>query len=130
MIRYKDWLRQAKNDLDWAIHSLAGEFFSQTCFIAQQAGEKALKSYCFYKGLDVIRTHSLYQIIKALGENGRLEKNAKELDLYYISGRYPDAFPAGAPFEMLGKEQAERALEAAQEIYAIISERIDDERNN
>ncbi|MEJ2033878.1 MAG: HEPN domain-containing protein [Deltaproteobacteria bacterium] len=84
--------------MDWARHSFEGRFFAQTCFIAQQAGEKALKAICLYKGYDIIRTHSLFQIVKTLGENDRLEKLAKELDLYYVTSRYPDAFPAGAPF--------------------------------
>lgn len=124
MNRYEDWLRQAENDLKWAEHSLAGGFFAQTCFIAQQAGEKALKAWCFFKGFDVVRTHSTFQIVKALGENGVLELNARELDIYYISARYPDAFPDGAPFEILTPEQAERALKASREIYRIVRDRI------
>ena len=124
MTRYLDWLRQAENDLQWAQHSFAGGFFSQTCFCCQQAGEKALKAYCFFKEYDVIRSHSLFQIIRALGEDGELEKYARELDLYYISGRYPDAFPGGAPFELLTEEQATRALTAANGIYSIINERL------
>jgi len=122
--RYLDWLRQAENDLLWARHSFVGCFFSQTCFISQQSAEKTLKAYCFIKGFDIVKTHSLFQIIKSLGENGELAKLAKELDLYYISGRYPDAFPAGAPFEMFTSEQAEGALGAAERIYTLISERI------
>jgi HEPN domain-containing protein len=125
MNRYQDWLRQAQNDLEWAAHSFDGGFYSQTCFISQQAGEKALKAYCHFKGLDTIRTHSLYLIIKELGENGILEENAKQLDLYYISARYPDAFPAGAPFEMLTQEQAESALKAARDMYQTIANRIE-----
>lgn len=124
MSRYLDWLHQAENDLRWAEHSLAGGFFAQTCFVAQQAGEKALKAYCLFQGFDTIRTHSLFLIIKELQENGTLEKNARELDLYYISARYPDAFPAGAPCDILTQEQATRALAAAREIHLIISERL------
>jgi HEPN domain-containing protein len=120
MNRYLDWLRQAENDMAWARHSLAGGFFSQSCFIAQQAGEKALKALCFARGFDTIRSHSLFQIVKALGENGDLERHARELDLYYISARYPDAFPAGAPFEIITAEQAERALLGSQAIFNII----------
>lgn len=127
MSRYRDWANQAANDLLWAEHSLKGEFHAQTCFIAQHAGEKILKAYCYFKGFDIVRTHSLYQIIKKLGENGALEKNAKELDLYYISARYPDALPAGAPYEILSKAQAKRALVSAKEIYAIINQRLPDE---
>jgi len=130
MDRHQDWLRQAENDLAWATHSLKGGFFAQTCFIAQQASEKALKAYCFSKGYDVVRTHSLFQIVKTLGENGTLEQRARELDLYYISARYPDAFPAGAPFEIITSEQAERARLAAQEILDTIKARLADVAQN
>ncbi|MFZ5776515.1 MAG: HEPN domain-containing protein [Thermodesulfobacteriota bacterium] len=124
MDRYDDWLRQAQNDLDWADHSLAGGFFAQTCFIAQQAGEKSLKAYCFFKGFDIIRTHSLFQIVKSLAENGVLEQHARLLDLYSIAARYPDAFPAGAPFEIISRAQAEQALAAASEIHRRMADRI------
>lgn len=124
MSRYVDWLRQAENDLEWARHSLAGGFFAQTCFIAQQAGEKALKALCFFKGYDVVRTHSLFQIVRSLGEDGELERFARELDLYYVSGRYPDAFPGGAPFEILTAEQARSALAAADRVAALVRNRV------
>ncbi|MDH5298369.1 MAG: HEPN domain-containing protein [Desulfobulbaceae bacterium] len=122
--RYRDWLRQAENDLQWAEHSRAGGFWAQTCFVAQQAAEKALKALCFLRGYDVVRTHSLFQIVRTLAENGDLEKHARELDLYYISGRYPDAFPGGAPFEMFGEEQASRALASARTMMDIVREKI------
>jgi HEPN domain-containing protein len=130
VIRYYDWLRQAENDLEWARYSFDGGYYAQTCFISQQVGEKALKAYCFFKEFDVIRTHSLFQIIRALNENGELEKHAKELDIYYISGRSPDAFPGGAPFEMITKEQAERSLAAAKAIFAEVSKRMETHDNN
>lgn len=122
MIGYdKQKMIQAENDLTWARHSLSGGFYSQTCFISQQAGVKALKALCYRKGFDIIKTHSQVQIIRALGVNGEREKIAKELDLYYISGRYPDAFPAGAPFEMFTIEQAERALAAAERLCVLVN---------
>ncbi len=122
--RISDWKRQADNDLQWAEYSFEGGFYAQTCFVAQQAAEKILKD-CFFKGFDIIRPHSLYQIVRALEEDGDMEKHAKELDLYYLSGRYPDAFPAGAPFELITREQAERALKAAQEIFEILEKRME-----
>ena len=123
MTRYLDWLHQAENDLQWAKHSFAGGFYAQSCFVCQQAGEKALKAYCLFKEYDTVRTPSLYQIIRALHENGKLEQCARILDLYYIAGRYPDAFPGGAPFEMITREQAEEALASVETIYAIIVKR-------
>lgn len=124
MNRYEDWLRQAENDLEWARHSFAGGFFAQTCFIAQQAAEKALKSWCFFKGFDIVRSHSIFQIVRSLGENGMLEKCARELDIYYVSARYPDALPAGAPFEILTADQAQGALRAAEDIFSRVCERM------
>lgn len=124
MTRYLDWLRQAENDLHWAEHSRQGGFYAQTCFVAQQAGEKALKAYCFARGYDIVRTHSLFQIVKHLGENGALENCARELDLYYISARYPDAFPAGAPYEIITSDQCQRALSAGRLIYDTIVARL------
>lgn len=122
MTRYLDWLRQAENDLEWARHSLAGGFFSQTCFIAQQAAEKALKALCFRRGFDVVKSHSLFQIVRSLDEDGTLEECAKELDIYYIAGRYPDAFPSGAPFEQFTSAQARRALESAETLFRLVRE--------
>lgn len=124
MNRYEDWLRQAENDIEWAEHSLSGGFFAQVCFISQQAAEKALKAFCFFKGFDSVRTHSLFRIIRDLNENGRLEQWARELDLYYQTARYPDSLPAGAPFEIISRDQAERALAAARGMVATIVERI------
>jgi len=125
MNRYQDWLNQARNDLEWAQHSLQGGFFAQTCFVAQQASEKALKAWCYKLGYDIIRTHSLYQIVKTVGENGLLEKHARQLDLYYLTARYPDAIPAGAPFEVITQEQARQALTAARAIFDEICRRIE-----
>ena len=124
MSRHLDWLRQAENDLAWAAYSMDGGFYAQVCFVAQQAAEKALKAYCFTKGFDVVRTHSLFELVRALGEDGALENSAKALDLYYISSRYPDAFPAGAPFELIGEAQAEQALREARDIFEAMRKRI------
>ncbi|MFP4695293.1 HEPN domain-containing protein [Thiohalospira sp.] len=124
MSREADWLRQAANDLAWAEHSHAGGFHAQTCFAAQQAGEKALKALCFTLGYDIVRTHSLFQIVEMLGVNGELREQARELDFYYLTGRYPDAFPAGAPFEMIRPQQAESALQAARGLLDTVTRRI------
>jgi len=61
-----------------------------------------------------------FQIVQTLAENGELEKHARELDMFYLSGRYPDAFPGGAPFDIITEEQADRALQAAISITAMV----------
>jgi HEPN domain-containing protein len=42
--REKDWLRQAKRDLEHAQHALEDEDYEWSCFAAQQAAEKAVKA--------------------------------------------------------------------------------------
>ncbi len=124
--RHEDWLRQAENDIEWARHSLDGKFFAQACFVSQQAAEKAVKAYCYFRGFDEVRSHSLVRVMEAAGLDGPLRELAKELDIYYIAGRYPDAYPAGAPFELISREQAERALHAGDTIVNDIRARMEE----
>ncbi len=118
--RAGDWLKQAKNDLLWTEDTLKAEKYAQACFVAQQASEKALKALAYLKGFDQIRSHSLLEIAKTLELPGNIIDAGKKLDLYYISTRYPDAFPSGAPFEYFTKKQAEEALTLAEDIIRYI----------
>lgn len=112
--RYRDWLRQAESDLAWGRDSLRAGHFAQTCFIAQQVAEKCLKSLAYFRGADLVRGHSVLVIARELDINGELERAAMRLDQYYISSRYPDAQPAGAPFEFFTPDQAREALDFAR----------------
>ncbi|ABJ76968.1 HEPN domain-containing protein [Leptospira borgpetersenii serovar Hardjo-bovis] len=97
--RWKDWFAQAERDLEWAKVSLHSGFFAQTCFVCQQVGEKSLKALAFFRGADLVKSHSVKTIVKESNENGEIESIGRKLDLYYIPTRYPDAFMEGAPFE-------------------------------
>lgn len=108
--RAHDWLRQAENDFLWAKDTLTGGKYAQVCFICQQVAEKSLKAVAYLKGSDIVKSHSVMEIARSLNINGEIENIAKRLDLYYISTRYPDAFPSGAPFEFYTREQAEEAI--------------------
>jgi len=112
-IRANDWLKQAQSDLEYAKDGLRSERYSHVCFMAQQAAEKAIKSIGFFHEYQ-IRGHSISAIAKQIGINGEIMSAGQKLDLYYISARYPDALPAGAPFEMFSKDQAVEALKLAQ----------------
>ncbi len=122
-----DWFRQAQNDLLWAKDTLDARRYAQACFTAQQVGEKAIKALALNRGYDEVRSHSILEIAQELDENGEIEDIAKRLDQYYISARYPDAFPAGAPFEFFSETQAEEAYGFAARIVDIISGRIGEE---
>jgi HEPN domain-containing protein len=111
--RAKDWLRQAKDDLRFARSALNGSFYAQCCFICQQAAEKALKSALYARGAKVVWTHSLVRLCDLLGLEKEARESAGRLDQYYVSGRYPDALPSGAPFEVFTRKQAAEAVRLA-----------------
>lgn len=117
--RAMDWFKQAEDDLCWAQDSFKAGHFAQTCFIAQQVGEKALKALALHRGYMQVKSHSILEIARALGVNGEIEQIAKRLDQYYISTRYPDAFPAGAPFEFYTEEQAAEAIAFAKRLVEL-----------
>jgi HEPN domain-containing protein len=111
--RAKDWLDQARNDLEWGQASAASGFHSQACFIAQQVAEKALKALAYFRGAVLVRGHSVMLVCRELNINGELEEAALRLDQYYIPTRYPDAQPAGAPFQFFTAAQSAEALAMA-----------------
>lgn len=118
--RSRDWLAQAEDDLRWAHDTLAARRFSQACFVAQQVCEKALKALAIARGFDQIRSHSILEIAEHLGLDGEIESAARRLDQYYITARYPDALPAGAPFQFFTEEQAREAVELAARLVTRI----------
>lgn len=95
-------------------------FFAQTCFVCQQVGEKTLKALAYFRGADLVKSHSVKTIAKELGENGEIEFMGQKLDLYYIPTRYPDAFMEGAPFEYFEESQAKEAIEFAEKIIDLV----------
>ncbi len=116
--KFLSWLEQAAEDIKWGDDSLASGHYAQSCFIAQQIAEKSLKALGFFRGYDLLKSHSLVQIAKELKINGEIEKASRRLDLYYISTRYPDALPdAGVPSHYFGIEQAEEAMLMAKMIH-------------
>jgi len=111
--RAQDWLDQARNDLRWGEASLESGFYSQTCFIAQQVAGKALRALAYHRGAALVRGHSVWMVCRELRIDGRLEEAGQRLDQYYITTRYPDAQPAGAPFRFFTEDQATEAPELA-----------------
>ena len=113
------WLSQAENDLLFDYVALAEVFFSQCCFISQQAAEKAAKAVHYQQGARIVIGHSIFQLIGkiAKGKVTRLLETSKLLDQFYIASRYPNGIPGGAPFEVFIRKQAEEAVLGAEYIY-------------
>ncbi len=112
-------MKQARADLDMARTAENAGRYEWSCFAAQQAAEKALKSTGLARGLD-LWGHSvaalLFELAKDLDPAGALAEGAKELDQHYIPSRYPNGLPAGAPADLYTKSQAKRAIAHAERI--------------
>jgi HEPN domain-containing protein len=120
------WFQQAAYDLEAARWNVKGAFYDTACFLTQQAGEKALKSFLYYLGAGraVLMTHSLVEMIEAVGERvGSLPSllhRARQLDLHYIPSRYPNGLPSGYPHRFYGREVAEEAVRAGESILSAV----------
>ncbi len=117
--RWRDWLAQAKRDLNHAVHACEDEDFEWSCFSAQQGAEKAVKAVFLYLHGESWG-HSVFALLKALGEkievSEQLIEAAKNLDKHYIPTRYPNGFDSGMPGDYYTKKDAQEAIENAREI--------------
>ncbi len=120
------WYQQATFDLKAAAWNIQGGFHDTACFLAQQAGEKALKSLLYYQGgrREALLSHSLVEMVEEAAvtviEMSNLREPARELDLHYIPSRYPNGLPAGYPHRFYDRQTADRALKAGERIVAAI----------
>jgi HEPN domain-containing protein len=117
--RAKDWWRQAEVDLAFSRHALAGGYYDWACFAAQQAAEKGLKAVYEHIGNEAWG-HSVTQLLEGLSDfveadEAQLDR-ARQLDKLYITTRYPNGLPAGAPADFFTREEAERAIAHAEAI--------------
>lgn len=122
------WLRQAQQDLDDARYTLAGGRYHLTCFLAQQAGEKALKGYLYARGEERVWGHSVADLARQAAEYedrfGALIGVGGGLDRHYIPTRYPNGLPGGIPAEAFDADDAEKALRQAQHIIQQVIEAV------
>jgi HEPN domain-containing protein len=117
--RYKDWINQAKRDLESSINSLKGGYYEWSCFSAQQAAEKAVKSIFMRLNKDSWGhsvSYLLIELSKFLNIDRELVESAKQLDKDYIQSRYPNGFDIGSPFEYYSKKDAEKSIKNAKKI--------------
>lgn len=123
------WLRQAEHDLTIAQNHREQGDYSDACFMAEQASQKALKAFLIAQGQRSVPIHSVAQLAeRCAGLDSDFKKHiasGRILDQYYIPTRYPDALaPPAVPFESYTAEQAQRAVKAAQAIYAIAARKL------
>lgn len=119
------WWTQALDDRVF-VHHLARErcFFDKGCFIAQQAGEKALKACLYAEGRREVLGHALVEFVRDLSQResafAAITNHTARLDRYYILARYPNGLPGGTPFETYTAQDLSAAVEDMDAIFAVV----------
>ena len=118
------WFLQAENDfqfVEW-VHK-ERIFFDKGCFIAQQAGEKALKACLFAQGERRVIGHSLFELANRLyhadSSFKSINDEVKRLDRFYIPTRYPNGLPGGSPFQVYTENDLLDAYDDLKKIIEI-----------
>jgi HEPN domain-containing protein len=121
--RSKDWLKQAKRDLEQAQDSQNSERHEWACFAAQQAAEKAVKALHLSLNQEAWG-YVIAQLMTGLPASVNVPKELIEkgrvLDNFYIPTRYANGHPSGAPFEHYGPLQSGEAIQYAGEILEFV----------
>jgi len=117
--RDQDWLRQAERDLDQARDSARADRHEWACFAAHQSAEKAVKALHLNRGQEAWG-HVVARLLSDLPgavsvADGMIDK-VHVLDGYYVTARYANGHPEGAPFEHFGKLQSTEAIRYAGEV--------------
>jgi HEPN domain-containing protein len=123
MERSRDWLAQARRDLEKARLDLQHAFHEWACFTAHQSAEKALKAVFLARGA-AVRGHSLLRLLEELEADEALLHSARILDRYYIEARNPNGFPSGSPTEYFDEVLAKEAIDAAESILRFSSDHL------
>jgi HEPN domain-containing protein len=119
--RAKDWMAQARRDLDQARDSEGAGRHEWACFAAQQAAEKAVKALHLALGQEAWG-HVIARLLRDLpvGAPKLLVDKARVLDNFYVATRYANGHPEGAPFEHYGPLQSADAISHAGEILDFV----------
>jgi HEPN domain-containing protein len=123
------WLEQAEHNLNVAKHDLEADFYSDTCFMAEQAAQVALKAFLICHKKRFVSQHSIQELAKLSAQyNKNFEifiEYGKVLDRYYIPTRYPDALARGSvPYKTFTHKDANEALKFAEEILNKVRQEI------
>ena len=125
----KRWLDQAQYDFGVAKRMLEQEIYSYSCFLCEQAAQKALKAYLYSKGKRYVWQHSVQELAGVSREYHEKFEDAIEagkiLDRYYILTRYPDALaPPAVPYKTYGEKDASQAVSLAGKIIEMVKEEV------
>ena len=122
------WFRQAEHDLTMA-GRLEQESPADARYFAEQASQKCLKAFLYFRGERNPSEHSVAQLARRCSEKDpefdRFIMIGTAMDQYYIPTRYPDALPDPAvPFESYSGSQSAEAVRLASEMVELVKRKI------
>lgn len=121
ILEARRWLRYATEDLAGAraLAESGGAAPRQSCWLAQQAAEKALKGLLVYYRVDFPRTHDLDVLRNLLPADCRPKgepADLAELTEWAVEARYPGDWPEATPAD------AARAIATAEIVVHAVRE--------
>lgn len=119
--RAKDWFSQAEHDLRHARDARDSGSHEWACFAAQQSAEKAVKGLHLFHGQEAWG-HVVARLLRELPVSPPVDlvHRGQVLDNFYVSSRYPNGHPDGAPFDHYGPLQSTEALDHASQILEFV----------
>lgn len=111
------WLSQSNEDYRTARYNLDGGIYYAAVFFAQQAAEKHLKALFIEVNREIPpHTHGIMvNLARNLSAPKEIVEAAAELNLQYLSTRYPDA-AAGIPAQLYTRGLAERYVGLSEKV--------------
>jgi HEPN domain-containing protein len=126
----KTWLLFADYDLKTGQWEIEGKIYTAACYACQQSAEKALKALILAYGKVAPKIHSLDRLLTELKDlkinTVEIEKEAQELDKYYISTRYPGQY--GGPEGLFDKKDSLIAINSAEKILSFVKKKIENKK--
>lgn len=118
----KEWLKQAKDELDMALCLLQGGYYKGSCYHAHQSMEKSIMACLLAKGWGLEKIHNIERLLSIAGDFG-MSVNVSEDDVVFIDSIYRGRYPAEVGLLPLGEpsdSDAKRALSIADNTYHLI----------
>jgi HEPN domain-containing protein len=123
------WYLQGSRDARTAGRNSHNGDHEVACFLYQQAAEKILKAFLYLRGENPVLGHSTLKLAeRAVAYNAGFQRAldaCRDLDVFYLSTRYPNGIPDGAPFEFFTEQHSEKARQAFDEIHAVVRVSLD-----
>jgi len=122
----QSWINFANENLLAAKSLISEDYapFHTVCFMCQGSAEKYLKAYLIWNGWELAKIHDLKDLlayaIKLDPDFEQLRIECTLLNEYITEGRYP----GDIPWEMIGKKQADAAIDAAEKIEKFVRDKI------